>query len=754
MGWHKWTHGLEVRVGSLDSNPSNTNEYLEFSPDSRSPTFQCPQQLKTKLPLSRLNDGICDCCDGSDEPESICEDICDKVLATERAARAKAEKDYEIGSAKRKEHLAAFEVLVKETLVEIEKAEQELQAKEAELEVVATQADDAKLAYVETRRGELIKIARTLARVSDQDEQGLSGLLEPLTNEEIVLLIQLTCQVSGEMAGSLKEKTCVPLRLAGVDLGIIWTDEAFKNASVDLINSDDDAGRRLLADLVSRNQKGAKMWSEKQVNNDARNPGRRRLDDYVSDDDYHEAYDNDEFESEGYGDESEGYDQDEAYQQEKIATYGEEGGADGVQGEEIDKVKAIVEGTLFSRHRTKFLARADSLVAKIEEFVKAQDASVEQEQADDDAGGEQREIAAKDTRDKGSDNELSNDNSADSKQPPVDPIAYNMAKSTLKSRSQAIRRGLQYAVSGFILVESIRRNSDADKAREDLINLAAATLMHSRVSAEHVWRILSTILPEFTSTYNDDSQTCASTLSSICPTNAISRRGRQYPPAAIIKAGEAACERAVDEISAAGCGVDAIEEVVTHIPNGYYGYIEVQPRNGDDPFHNLFLPLYNIFPTLVTELENRQQSIEYEKTSLENDLKLLDAKIGGRDSHDTTKGELHALKDSCHLVTEGKYDYEVCIFGKASQKDKGVASGTSLGSWVGMTIDEESGYRVMKWTNGQQCWNGPQRSATVFVTCGSETKLLSAEEPDTCSYVLQMESYIACDEAHYENHLA
>ena len=703
-----------------------------------------------------MNDGVCDCCDGSDEPESMCEDICEKVLATEREARAKAAKAYEIGSVKRKEQLAAYEALVKETLVEIEKAEQDLQANEAELELVAKQAEDAKLAYVETRRGELLKIVETLANASDQDEQGVSGLLEPLTDEEVVLLIQLTCQVSGEMTGSIKEKTCVPLRLAGVDLGILWTDEAFKNASVELISSDDDAGRRLLADLVSRNQKGAKIWSEKQVNKDARNHGRRRLDDYVSDDDYHEAYDNDEFESEGFHDESEGYDEDDAYQQEQSATIVEEGDTDEVQGEEIDKVKAIVEGTLFSRPRTKFLARADNLVAKIEEFVKDQEDKVKQEaQAAEDTEGELVEVAvaAKDIDKQRPDNQASNENSADAIQPPVDPIAYNMAKATLKKRSQAIRRGLQYAVSGYILVDAIRRNSDVAKARADLINLAAATFMHSRVSTEHVWRILSTILPEFTSTYTDDSQTCASPLGSICPTQAISRHGRKYPPAAIVKAGEVVCERAVDEISATGCGVDATEEVFTHIPNGYYGYIEVQPRSLDDPFHNLFLPLYNIFPASVTELENKQQSIEHEKTSLESKVKMLDARIGGRDWHDTTKGELHALKDSCHLVTEGKYDYEVCIYGKASQRDKGVASGTSLGSWIGMTLDEESGYRVMKWTNGQQCWNGPQRSATVFVTCGSETKLLSAEEPDTCSYVLQMESYIACDEAYYEKHL-
>jgi len=61
---------------------------------------------------------------------------------------------------------------------------------------------------------------------------------------------------------------------------------------------------------------------------------------------------------------------------------------------------------------------------------------------------------------------------------------------------------------------------------------------------------------------------------------------------------------------------------------------------------------------------------------------------------------------------------------------------------------EEDGSRVMKWENGAKCWNGPKRSATVYVTCGPETKLISADEPDTCCYVFEIESHIACDEAY------
>ena len=95
-------------------------------------------------------------------------------------------------------------------------------------------------------------------------------------------------------------------------------------------------------------------------------------------------------------------------------------------------------------------------------------------------------------------------------------------------------------------------------------------------------------------------------------------------------------------------------------------------------------------------------------------------------------------------MTHGKYEYEVCIFGLATQRDGGGGGNTSLGSWKGASI--EDGRRTLKWEGGAQCWNGPARSAEVMVTCGDDTRLLTADEPDTCRYVFTMESPIACDD--------
>ena len=54
-----------------------------------------------------------------------------------------------------------------------------------------------------------------------------------------------------------------------------------------------------------------------------------------------------------------------------------------------------------------------------------------------------------------------------------------------------------------------------------------------------------------------------------------------------------------------------------------------------------------------------------------------------------------------------KYTYSICPFKDAFQKEG--SSKTSLGTWAGLTDDST----VMRFSNGQACWQGPARSITV-----------------------------------------
>ncbi len=41
-------------------------------------TFPCSGDNKTSIPLSRIHDSVCDCCDGSDELEGACQNTCEQ----------------------------------------------------------------------------------------------------------------------------------------------------------------------------------------------------------------------------------------------------------------------------------------------------------------------------------------------------------------------------------------------------------------------------------------------------------------------------------------------------------------------------------------------------------------------------------------------------------------------------------------------------------------------------------------------------
>jgi len=98
--------------------------------------------------------------------------------------------------------------------------------------------------------------------------------------------------------------------------------------------------------------------------------------------------------------------------------------------------------------------------------------------------------------------------------------------------------------------------------------------------------------------------------------------------------------------------------------------------------------------------------------------------------------EWWALKGQCFSIDTGGYKYEMCPFGKAKQDH------ISLGSWSG--FEEGSDYKVFKFTNGQRCWNGPERSLTVKGSCGVEEIILDVSEPSTCEYHMQFKTPALC----------
>lgn len=729
--------------------------------------FQCPQQEKVQLTPSKINDGICDCCDGADENDgqTKCPDICNEVLAAEREARALLGKNFQLGSAKRKAELDAYIIARKDATVESEQINLDLDGLGKKLEKLKLQMEERKLQFLKNRLATAEERAFSIATVStaggSTEVAGLQGLLDALDTSQISAFIVSACQMAGEMTNSVSSKTCVPLRLAGLDAALVWEPKTYAPKT---IAADNDLEMQVLSRILDHNiQNKNKRWTEppaslvKEKEREKRRGNRRRLTEYDSGD---FSKDSDDYVYDGYIAEEE---------------LNEDSNNDSPQEREPESELPVgkreemlsqVKSHLFSNPRLTYLKHADELLDKIKKFQDIHAEAIKREK-------EKAKKAKRDSKikeeEKGDEDTIdSSESEEEANQLPdgVDPLSLASLRRKLEQNQKAIDRGFDYAVSAKVLLEALFDSTSMPAKepalRRQLLQLAIGTVNHGQLSATHVWQLLQSEAGgeyESAQAYNGDPQTCEAPWARACPPkteNIENSNGIlvQFPPPAILKVAEEFCEQQSGKSLEAVCAAHASEsEVPQTIPDGLFGYYVVEPRSDDDLLSQVFndISLHDDDGdesprSELHRLQEEDDRLNNQYKSLEKKLRELNDSIGGSDGKKFgPNGELYSLRDSCHSVEMGKYTYEVCIFGKAKQKEGG-SGGTDLGKWIDPTVDEESGQRVWQWENGAKCWNGPKRSATVYVTCGLENKLLSADEPETCKYVMQMESPIACDE--------
>ncbi|KAK2833274.1 hypothetical protein Q5P01_017163 [Channa striata] len=91
--------------------------------------------------------------------------------------------------------------------------------------------------------------------------------------------------------------------------------------------------------------------------------------------------------------------------------------------------------------------------------------------------------------------------------------------------------------------------------------------------------------------------------------------------------------------------------------------------------------------------------------------------------------EFAYLYSQCYELNTSEYIYRLCPFNRVSQKPKYGGSETNLGTWGKWAGPEGNIYSMMKYEHGTGCWQGPNRSTTVKLTCGKETVVTSTSEP-------------------------
>lgn len=133
-----------------------------------------------------------------------------------------------------------------------------------------------------------------------------------------------------------------------------------------------------------------------------------------------------------------------------------------------------------------------------------------------------------------------------------------------------------------------------------------------------------------------------------------------------------------------------------------------------------------------------------------------------RDKQDLDKdygpgGIFRALKDMCIEKESGEYKYSHCFMSKTTQQPKKGGGQTNMGNFVGFDIEYVddvmpadgkglgTGERVvMKYENGQHCWNGPSRSTRVVVGCSETEEIWRISESEKCVYRMEIGSPAVC----------
>ncbi|PON51570.1 Glucosidase 2 subunit beta [Parasponia andersonii] len=146
--------------------------------------------------------------------------------------------------------------------------------------------------------------------------------------------------------------------------------------------------------------------------------------------------------------------------------------------------------------------------------------------------------------------------------------------------------------------------------------------------------------------------------------------------------------------------------------------------------------------TPVNQSDAARVRKEYDESSAK--LSKIQSRISSltqKQKHDFgVDKEFYSFYGQCFESKETKYVYKVCPYKQASQVDG--HSTTRLGQWDKF----EDSYRVMIFSNGDKCWNGPDRSLKVRLRCGLKNEITDVDEPSRCEYVALLSTPALCVE--------
>ncbi len=747
----------------------------------------CPQQPNIKLSSSKINDSICDCCDGYDENQNNnnkitnCSNNCEIILAKERKERQELTRNFQNGYNIHQIKLNEYNIIMKtkkQELQDINDKRKELldniQNKNEEvnnwkINVYNQYHNLVPNLLYNTLSGITWKKKDTLVKVYDVHvlKDILISICQ-LYGERIINIVDDTNNNGDDNDNASYKKSCLPLQLAGLDMGIIWSDggggggyqdddnKDNNNVTMKIIANEMDEEKRnqlkinavnVLLNNIDSNGVKKKLYQLKvEFQLDQKHTGKimKESEHYKHSNIHHEDYNEEEEKEDDYDDYKMDHDDDDDddnididekkenyyldddhYDDELIKDYKDKKtnidvtkASDMLEHQQIRNLyDSLVDSSIGRILRQPFVDQAITMIEKIDNIL----SDIEGNDGEDSSDAED----ADDTN-----NNMN-----------IDPMGLPMVRNSLKQKMAVIEKGKEIAQTSKTVLDILENDiQDESELIKTLKLLVAGTIYHSEINADDIIEVLHIVNTDIG---NIETETCFNWYYSLCDQDVSLYLLNR-------------CKQRNNNKMDAMCNEEGT--IPSHIPEGYYNFYPPTARKENDYFAVLFQSMkLNDRPLHKNpDIVRAERSISKSQTNLTKLDKTAKPirKLLDEENKYGPDGILYSIRDECFDVLSNKYTYEVCMFGKATQREgsnkKG--SGTGLGSWDSFSMDETTGTLTLKWTGGQKCWNGPQRSATVYVTCGEKNKLLSADEPNICEYELKMESFIACNDEFKRHH--
>lgn len=142
----------------------------------------------------------------------------------------------------------------------------------------------------------------------------------------------------------------------------------------------------------------------------------------------------------------------------------------------------------------------------------------------------------------------------------------------------------------------------------------------------------------------------------------------------------------------------------------------------------------------LDKAEDAARKLRSEKSDKEAQVNAIEGKLSSDFIADPSLRSLHG---KCVKGKFTQYEFELCLFDRVEQYEHG-SSIARLGSWESWKAGS-SPNSVMIYNGGDQCWNGPKRSTTVYIECGDVDEIMSVDEPNRCMYQMRFKTPAACE---------